>query len=207
MPFPFDAGLLQHIISDTDHPAPPDDDQFAATSVFMLVFNKAHTPCLLTVLKADNQGYPWRNQVALPGGHVDESDNSSLMAAYRETQEELHITPEQIELVGSLGHFQTIQQKDIEVFLGVWQGSENDIHFDSNEIARVLTPPIPLLLKRHLEQQFAGRIPGVGELIYPIDNLVIWGVTARIVHYFLELIRIRLPADSVDTLLAAAGPI
>ncbi|HMA85980.1 MAG TPA: CoA pyrophosphatase [Desulfosalsimonadaceae bacterium] len=207
MPFPFDAGLLQHIISDTDHPAPPGGDQFVATSVFMLIFNKNQTPCLLTVLKANNQGYPWRNQVALPGGHVDASDSSSLGAAYRETQEELRIAPDLIELVGSLGHFQTIQQKDIEVFLGVWQGSEHDIYFDPSEIARVLTPSIPILLKRHLDQQFNGRIPGVGELIYPIDDLVIWGVTARIVHYFLELIRIRLPEDSLNTLLAAAGPI
>ena len=207
MPFHLDAGLLQHIISDTAHPAPPGGDQFSATSVFMLVFNKAQTPCLLTVLKADNQGYPWRNQVALPGGHVDETDSSSLTAAYRETEEELCITPHSIELVGSLGHFQTIQQKDIEVFLGIWQGIESEIYFDPNEISRILTPSIPVLLKRHLDQQFGGRIPGVGELIYPVDNLVIWGVTARIVHYFLELIRMRLPRESLQTLLAAADPI
>jgi len=204
MPFPFDAGLLQHIISDTAHPAPPDGDRFIPTSVFMLVFNKNQTPFLLTVLKADNKGYPWRNQVALPGGHVDETDSSSLAAAFRETEEELHISPRAIEFVGSLGHFQTIQQKDIEVFLGLFQGDENVIYFDPSEIARVLTPSVPVLLKQHLDQQFNGRIPGVMELVYPVGDIVIWGVTARIVHYFLECMRIRLSEEAIEALLAAA---
>lgn len=204
MPFPFDAGLLQHIISDTAHPAPPEGGRFVPTSVFMLVLNKEQTPFLLTVLKADNHGYPWRNQVALPGGHVDETDSSSLAAAFRETEEELHIAPSSIELVGSLGHFQTIQQRDIEVFLGLFQGSESDIYYDSREISRVLTPSIPILLKQHLDQQFDGRIPGMGELGYMADDILIWGVTARIVHYFLERIHIRLPGDALKTLLAEA---
>lgn len=203
MAFPFDAGLLQHIISNANHPAPPTGDQFKATSVFLLVFNKNQVPCLLTVLKADNRGYPWRNQLALPGGHVDETDSSPLSAAYRELEEEVHILPDEIGFVGSIGHFQTIQQKDIEVFLGVWQGIESKLQFDPNEIAKVLAPSIPMLLKQHLEQNFFGRVPGIEELLYPVGSRVIWGVTARIVHYFLELIRTRLSNEALQELLAA----
>lgn len=204
MAFPFDAGLLQAILSSTNHPAPPGGDQFMSTSVFLLVFNKNGVPCLLTVLKANNKGYPWRNQVALPGGHVDEADSSSLAAAYRELEEEVRIAPDEIEYIGSLGHFQTIQQKDIEVFLGIWKAMTGKLHFDSNEISQILEPSIPMLLKRHLDQKFNGRIPGIGELIYPVGNLIIWGVTARILHYFLELIRTRLSDASLQALLAEA---
>ncbi len=204
MPFPFDADLLKHIIGFTNHPRPPAGDQFVSTSVFMLIFNKNQVPCLLTVLKADNKGYPWRNQVALPGGHVDKNDRSSLSAAYRELEEEVRIAPDEIEYIGSLGHFQTIQQKDIEVFLGLWRPIGDQLYFDPDEISRTLELSIPMLLKRHLDQNFSGRIPGVGELIYPVENLVIWGVTARILHYFLELIYTRLSAGSLQSLLAEA---
>jgi len=203
MTFPFDAGLLQHIISNASHPGPPAGGQFRATAVFLLVFNKGQVPCLLAVLKADNKGYPWRNQLALPGGHVDETDSTALSAAYRELEEEVHVPPDEIAFVGSIGHFQTIQQKDIEVFVGVWQGVESKLQFDPNEIASVLAPAIPVLLKQHLDQNFDGRIPGIDELLYPIDSQVIWGVTARIVHYFLELIRIRLSKETLRELLAA----
>ena len=202
MAFPINADLLKRIISDGNHPAAPTGSQFISTSVFMLVFNRQQLPCLLTVLKANNTGYPWRNQVALPGGHVDETDKSALAAAYRELEEEVHIPPDRIEFVGSLGHFQTVQQKDIEVFLGLWRRLESDIQFDAKEISQVLTPSIPMLLTRHLNQNFNGRTPGIGELIYPVENVVIWGVTARIVHYFLELVRTRLSAAELQALIA-----
>jgi len=202
MAFPVDAGLLKHLISNGKHPPPPSDVQFIQTSVFMLVFNRQQIPCLLAVLKANNTGYPWRNQVALPGGHVDEADKDALAAAYREVEEEVHIPPDKIELMGSIGHFQTVQQKDIEVFLGLWHGLEDEVQFDPSEISRVLTPSIPMLLNRHLDQNFAGRTPGIGELVYPIENAVIWGVTARIIHYFLELVRTRLSEEKLQALIA-----
>jgi len=203
MPFPFDADLLRHIIVGKNHPGPPAGARFVSTSVFMLIFNRKQVPCLFTVLKADNKGYPWRNQVALPGGHVDEADSSALSAAYREVEEEVRITPDEIEYIGSMGHFQTIQQKDIEVFVGLWEAKGEPVRFDPEEISRTLAPSIPALFRHHLDQKFNGRIPGVGELIYPVGDLVIWGVTARILHYFLELIHSRLSAESLHALLAA----
>ena len=87
-----------------------------------------------------------------------------------------------------MGHFQTIQEKDIEVFAGVWDGRMDDIAYDTREIARVLELPVEGLLNTHLSGGFHGRDPGIMELLYPFEDLVVWGVTARIFHYFLELL-------------------
>jgi len=145
-------------------------------------------PHVLGILKADTPGYAWRNQAALPGGHIDEADANSLEGAFRELAEEIGISRNQVDVVGSLGHFQTIQEKDIEVFLGIWDGCIQNIRFDPNEISKVLEIPLADLMQTHLSNGFCGCVPNMAVLIYPFENLQIWGVTARILHYFLELL-------------------
>jgi 8-oxo-dGTP pyrophosphatase MutT (NUDIX family) len=153
----------------------------------LLIFKKNEVPSILAVLKADNRDYLWRNQVALPGGHIDKNE-TPLSAAYREIEEEVGIGSDQVEFIGSLGHFQTIAQKDIEVFIGIWNGNREKLNFDPREISKILEFPIIDLLKIHISSQFRNRVPDVTELIYPIHEVVIWGVTARIFHAFFELI-------------------
>lgn len=188
MLFDFTVGFLKKLLKNAQIKGPPADESYVPTVVFMLTFCRNKKPYLLAVLKADNQGYPWRNQVALPGGHVDKSDRSPLDAAYRELKEEVGILRDQVSYIGSLGHFQTIVHKDIEVFLGVWEGNEDGLTYDPREISKTLTISIPDLLQIHISNNFNRRDPDITELIYPFQDTIIWGVTARIFHYFCELI-------------------
>lgn len=182
------AEFLTHLLSNAEVPPPEATQTRDCTSVFLLLYHKADAPFILAILKADTPGYAWSNQVALPGGHVDETDSSPLEAAYRELEEELGIYRHQVKLVGSMGHFQTIQQKDIEVFVGIWDGRMESVAYDPREISKVLELPADHFFKTHLSSRFHGRVPGIMELLYPFGDVVVWGVTARIFHYFFELI-------------------
>ena len=177
---------LKHLLNEASLPERPQGFSFEQTSVSFLLFDK-NDMHLLAVLKADNKGYPWRNQVALPGGHVDDDDKSNIDAARREMEEEVNISRKNVEYIGSLGHFQTLNNKDIEVFVGIWNG-EGDVHYDTSEISKILEIPLKGLIKTHLESNFHGRMPGVTELVYPFEDVVIWGVTAKMVHFFIELL-------------------
>lgn len=181
-----DSDCLKQIIGNAQRPAPPADVAFQPTCVFLLLFGR-QDPRILAIQKADTEGYPWRNQVALPGGHVEHTDSSPIAAAYRELEEELEITRDQVELIGSMGHFQTINHKDIEVFIGLWSG-EGPVRFDPDEIARVLEIPLKEIIKTHITAGFHNHIPPTDALEYPLKDVVIWGVTARILHYFMELL-------------------
>ncbi len=176
---------LKQVIRNTPHPRAP-GNAFQPTCVFLLLFEKKG-PHILAIQKTDTNGYAWRNQVALPGGHMDEKDLSSIETAFRELEEEVSITKKQVDLIGSMGHFQTINQKDLEVFTGLWD-KKGTVRFDSYEIARVLEIPLANLVKTHDENAYHGRIPSVHELVYPFGDVVIWGVTGRIIHYFIELL-------------------
>jgi 8-oxo-dGTP pyrophosphatase MutT (NUDIX family) len=183
----FNSDFLKNLLKTANAPGPPNSDFYDPTAVFLLIFKKNEVPSILAVLKADNRDYLWRNQVALPGGHIDKNE-TPLSAAYREIEEEVGIGSDQVEFIGSLGHFQTIAQKDIEVFIGIWNGNREKLNFDPREISKILEFPIIDLLKIHISSQFRNRVPDVTELIYPIHEVVIWGVTARIFHAFFELI-------------------
>lgn len=153
----------------------------------MLLFNRPD-PYILAIQKSDTEGYPWRNQVALPGGHMESTDAGPVAAAFRELEEELDISKDQVEFVGSLGHFQTLTQpRDIEVFFGLWNG-KGPVRYDATEIARILEVPLKTLVGIHQTQGYHDRQPEIRELVYPLEDAVIWGATAKILHHFIELI-------------------
>ncbi len=182
-----DFSAITEIIRNADRSAFPPTLSYDSTCVFLLLFNKNSELNILTIQKTDNEGYPWRNQVALPGGHVEKEDGSLVEAAYRELEEEVNITQDQVDLIGPLGHFPTINHKDIKVYIGIWK-NRREIIFDPEEISRVLEIPLKTLIKTHIDSKYYGRMPDIHELIYPLDDIEIWGVTARIIHHFIELI-------------------
>ncbi|HDI61023.1 MAG TPA: CoA pyrophosphatase [Desulfobacteraceae bacterium] len=164
--------------------APSPTPGFQPASVSLLIFEKGD-PHLLAIQKTDTEGYPWRNQVALPGGHQDAEDPSAMATALRELEEELGIPPAQVDMLGSLGRFQTIAMREVEAFVGIWDGT-GPVRYEAAEIARVLEIPLPLLVAIHLERRYRGRLPDLRELVYPYRDVVIWGLTAKIVHCFIE---------------------
>ncbi|MFW6284204.1 MAG: NUDIX domain-containing protein, partial [Desulfosalsimonas sp.] len=105
-----DARVMARRVQNSPSWRMPRKAAFAAASVMLLLYEKNLQPYMLAVLKTDTRGYPWRNQVALPGGHADPQDVSALDTALREVGEELGISADQIQVVGSLGHFSTIRQ-------------------------------------------------------------------------------------------------
>lgn len=181
-----DSINLKRLLSRTALPQAPPAGSHAPACVFLLLFEK-DGPHILAIQKTDTEGYPWRNQVALPGGHIDETDASPLDAALRELEEEVNIPSGQVEVLGSMGHFQTINDKDIQVFVGMWSG-EGPVSFQTAEIARVLEVPLDALVLTHQDSGYHNRRPEVTDLTYPLEDAIIWGATARILHFFIEMV-------------------
>jgi 8-oxo-dGTP pyrophosphatase MutT (NUDIX family) len=180
----FDIAGLKNIIRKNTIPGPPGPGPYKSACVFLLLFN-LEEPHILAIQKTDSEGYPWRNQVALPGGHLEDQDASPLEGAFRELEEETRISRGQVELIGSLGHYQTINGRDIEAFIGVWDAT-GPVRHDPSEISRFLKIPLRMLFHTHHANNFHKRIPLIDELRYPFEDVVIWGATARILHHLIE---------------------
>jgi 8-oxo-dGTP pyrophosphatase MutT (NUDIX family) len=177
---------IRSAIQNGSHPGPPESDLFQPTSVIALfIFNTKVE--LLFIQKADIKGYPWRNQMAFPGGHKDKTDLSTRDTALRELTEEMGINRQNVEVVGSLGHFQTINNKDIQAWVGIWNQKDR-IQHDPSEISRVFQIPLKYLIDLHKEKAFHHHIPNVMRLTYPYEDVLIWGVTAKIVYHLIEIL-------------------
>ncbi len=180
---------IRSAILNNSHPGPPDSALFQSTSVIALfVFDE--DPKLLFIQKADVEGYPWAGQMAFPGGHKDKIDLSTKDTALRELEEEMGISRKNVDVLGSLGHFQTINSKDIEAFVGIWNKKET-IAFDPFEISRVFEIPLTYLMDLHKKKGFHEFVhpPNVMWLKYPYEDVLIWGVTAKIVYHLIEVLR------------------
>jgi len=189
-----DFAALKSMVLSNPAPQAPEAGYYKPACVFLLLFNPEN-PHILAIQKTASEGYPWSNQVALPGGHLDAKDASPLAGAFRELEEEMSIHRNQVHLLGSIGHFQTINNRDIEAFAGLWSG-KGPIAHDPAEISRVLKIPLEVLVHTHLVQGFHNRIPDVQELRYPYQDIEVWGATARILHHFIELLYPLLENDS-----------
>ena len=182
-----DYSRLKEMIHNSSPKEPPKGYSHAPACVFLLVYNKPD-PHILAIQKSDTEGYPWRNQVALPGGHLESQDAGPVAAAFRELQEELNISRDQVDFIGSIGHFQTLTKpKDIEAFIGRWNG-KGRLRYDSTEISRILEIPLKKLMRIHQTRGYHGRRPDIRELEYPFEDVIIWGATAQIIHHFIELV-------------------
>ncbi|MBF0231625.1 MAG: CoA pyrophosphatase [Desulfamplus sp.] len=181
--------LLTKAVREAQHPTPPETDLFQPTSV-MALFTPEEETSIILIQKADIKGYPWRNQMAFPGGNCEPDDLTREYTALRELEEEVDIPSKDVEVIGSIGHFQTINNKDIEAFVGIWKKT-GDIAFDRSEISKVFRIPVKHFIKVHNEKNFTRRLPGIHELTYPYEDVVVWGVTAKIIHHLMETLLAR----------------
>ena len=178
--------LIVKAVKNSIHPGIPKNNGFKPTSVIALITRDIE-PCLLFIQKANGINYPWSNQMAFPGGHADLADVDRKETALRELEEEMGISKDHVDTIGSIGHFQTINNRDIEAFVGFWDQNQK-IRFDASEIARFFLIPVTYLVKIHIEKHFIGRLPDIDELTYPFKDVVIWGATAKILYHFLEVL-------------------
>ncbi len=188
--------MLEKAVTGARHPGPPAAASLKPASVIAL-FIFRELPYLLFIEKADVSGYPWRGQMAFPGGHSDSSDLSREATALRELEEEMNISAANVAVLGSLGHFVTINHTEIKAFAGIWN-QKGTLRFDPSEISRTVEIPFHHLLHTHLVKGFNRHVPAISDLLYPYEEVTVWGVTAKIVHHLLEILLPHISCSSFD---------
>lgn len=126
-------------------------------------------------------------EISFPGGLADEGE-APASAALREAQEELGLTPADVELVGALPPVHThVSGILIVPFVGFLA---KDPRFTPNadEIAEVLEFRLADLVARGREKDFEHEGSTFRTYVYDLDGQVIWGATARILWSFIELL-------------------
>ena len=148
------------------------------------------------------------SETSFPGGRI-EAQETALEAAVRETCEELCVSKEQIRVFGPTDCYLSHTQRKIEPFIGAldaYQGtySTDEVAYPFSVPLSVLMEAKPAVYRNKLLQKADEYFPydlvpggkdypwehGTHEILfYRCGEEVIWGITARILHAALPLIR------------------
>ncbi|GGD55195.1 CoA pyrophosphatase [Lacimicrobium alkaliphilum] len=122
-------------------------------------------------------------QVSFPGGRMEIHDDSLLKAALRETEEEIGISHDQVEIIGQLGRYRTISGFEVTPYIGIID-PPLDLKRDHNEVASIFEVPLSYLMnkKNHLVH-YARRKDGQHPIYFiHWQQQHIWGATAAFVR-------------------------
>jgi 8-oxo-dGTP pyrophosphatase MutT (NUDIX family) len=153
----------------------------SAAVLIPIVCNHGQLEVLLTKRASHLRHHP--GQISFPGGKVEPSDQNIIATALRETEEEIGLKPENIQVLGQLKSYQTISGYEITPIVAFAQKNTN-YQFDDNEVAEVFHVPLSHFLTRDHHIQVPTYHQGKSHNIHfmPYQDYNIWGATAAILH-------------------------
>lgn len=118
-------------------------------------------------------------QISFPGGRVEKTDISSVMTALRETEEEIGLSPDKVELLGELPEYVTGTGFRITPVVGLVH-PPFELKLDTFEVAEAFEVPLSYFLDPANHQRHSREYQGRMRQYYamPYGGHFIWGATA-----------------------------
>jgi 8-oxo-dGTP pyrophosphatase MutT (NUDIX family) len=161
---------------------PPADKPLRPAAVLVPVWLRPEGATLILTKRSSHlKHHP--GQIAFPGGKVDATDTSPKAAALRETQEEIGLPPDRVEILGTLPVHETVTGFAVTPFIGLIRGAFNPTP-EAGEVEEVFTVPLSHALTPARFAVERRQWMGVWRRYYavPYGPYYIWGATARILR-------------------------
>jgi 8-oxo-dGTP pyrophosphatase MutT (NUDIX family) len=139
---------------------------------------------LRIVLVRRAPGGPHGGQLGLPGGRCEPDDGSLLETALRETEEEIGLPPEDVEIIAELDPLETRTSGFlVHPFLAVIRPPA-EWRLAADEITGVITPTLSMLAAAdaRVERELESRLV---ECIQLGEDPPLWGLTLRLLDELL----------------------
>jgi 8-oxo-dGTP pyrophosphatase MutT (NUDIX family) len=162
-------------------------DHFKPAAVLIPIQQGEHGDYLVLTQRADHLNHH-SGQIAFPGGRVDDSDADEMDAALRESHEEIGIHPRDVRILGKLDQIDAAYGYRVTPFVGVIP-AHYEFRLNPAETAAVSSVPIAALLEPAnfvVNDYLSPR--GQPSYHFYVNGWDVWGVTARILVQFLELV-------------------
>lgn len=149
--------------------------------------------------------------ISFPGGRIDSTDSTPLAAALRETHEELGVDPKTVTDVQQLSPYIASPTFVVYPFVAVVDYNQIIHSYNKDEVEEIFTVPVKWLLNYEPYMHLVSANPSPSadfpfekivngtqyewgtrvteQWFYDYDKYTIWGLTARILKHFTEIIR------------------
>ena len=150
---------------------------------------------VLFIHRAANHHDPHSGQVAFPGGRQEPGDATLVATALRETEEELGLPPQEVEVLGALPPHRTVTNFCVTPVVGCIPWSL-PLRPAPAEVSRAFTVPLTWLADpAHREiraRRLRADLPPIQAIFFqPYEGEIIWGATARMVLTLLKALRLN----------------
>lgn len=168
---------------------PEEQTRLKHSSVLLLLFveNNELNVCLI---KRPAHMKHHAGQIALPGGRIEKGE-TALETALRETEEEIGIPKEQIEILGTLSElYVQVSRFQILPFVG-WLHKKPEFNICKNEVEKTISFPLKNM-KNNLKEVELKTITGILKVpCIQFEEEIIWGATAMILSEFYDVIGLQ----------------
>lgn len=125
-------------------------------------------------------------EISFPGGRRDDADEDLVATALRESQEEIGLEPEHVEMLGALAPMGTfVTNYKVHPFVGVIPDTAA-LEPNPAEVASVLRFRVSALREAFAMRRLVRMGVPIRTPTYLVEDHLIWGATARILGDLLE---------------------
>ena len=174
-------------------------DDLTPAAVLVLLYPKGGEYCVL-LNKRSQEVEHHKGEISFPGGATDPEDRDPLDTALRETEEEMGIRRDDIDVLGEMDEVATRSRFQVRVFAGALrqvQSGPYEFRPSADEIAEIVEFPVKALrdpASLRIETHWQEGAPST-VYSYAHDKHLVFGATARILQQFLQLLEDGLESE------------
>ncbi len=171
-----------------------DNCLISSAILFLIIPNDKKPYNLVLIQRAHRSNDKYSGEMSFPGGlYNPQLDDTYEDTALRETEEELGIPRDKIQIIGCIDDVITPKRHVISPFVGYTDKHQKMIKCD-DEVEEIIKIPISFFVdkKNYIERTYKlrGESIAVGKYTYKTNNkkYVIFGATSHMIVNFIELI-------------------
>ena len=162
-----------------------DENSLRKASVLLAVTRHTesfNSHIVLTVRSANLKSHP--GQISLPGGTQEEKDIDPVATALRESQEEIGLKANQVEIIGSLGVLALPSGFLVKPVVGLIDPGLSYTP-QPEEVADIFHIPLDLILDESAYKKAQVEFKGASRTILELqfEDYRVWGATAAILYH------------------------
>lgn len=178
------------------HRLPGREGPSTAAAVLVPIINRpTGLTLLLTQRSANLPEHP--GQISFPGGRTETHDLTPAHTALRETQEEIGLEQERVDILGEVGRYETVTGYSVTPVVG-WIDPPLHLVTDPLEVAEAFEVPLSFVFDpgnyEQRQRDVGGRVRHY--FVCEYEDRYIWGATAAMLLLVYYALAVPLPSSS-----------